>query len=130
MFRTRFSGVKSSEKAEMTRVLIVPGPRIENVCRNVPVSAGESSGLGAGRSKTNDRRVKSELGLEANVIRGRTISVVVTGSIMTVELGTEVLKLSVGRETFTGRPRRCRWRRWWCGGCRSGAWRERRRRRG
>ena len=99
-----FSGVKSFEKADMRRVLIVPGPVLrmfEETFQLVPVSpAACTCPVGVGKVTIAESKVKSPW----KPIRFCTgsIFVVFTGSVMTVAMGTELSKMSVGRDTVIG----------------------------
>ena len=99
-----FSGVKSFEKADMRRVLIGPGPGRtlpDTVQLEAPVSPAAATG-GLEKVQTVSSKVKSPW----KPIRfcPEVMVVVTTGSMITVVMGTELSKVSVGRVTVIDVP--------------------------
>jgi hypothetical protein len=97
-----FSGVKSFEKADMRRVLIVPGPVLRMFAETFQLVAVSPAEFVYGDEKVTiaESKVKSpwkpiRLSLLKSVV-------VVTGSMITVAMGTELSKMSVGRDTVIG----------------------------
>ena len=104
------SGVKSSEKAEMRRVLSVPGPVLrtfEETFQFVEVSPAGST-CGVAKPTTAESKVKSPwkpIRLRPPVVV-ESMRVVVNGSMIMVPKGTELSKVSIGKDTvIPGAPR-------------------------
>jgi hypothetical protein len=93
-----FSGVKSFEKAEIFSVLIGPGPgrTLPVTFQLLPVSPKACVG---GLEKVTTVESKEILHSNPTMLSLVLICETVTGSMITVAMGTDVSKVSVGRVT-------------------------------
>ena len=95
------SGVKSLEKADRRRILIWPVPMTFDETFQLLAVSPEGDDAGLAKVTTDESKVKSPWKptklLPPLVVE--SMSVVVTGSRITVEAGTVLLKLSTGRLT-------------------------------
>jgi hypothetical protein len=97
-----FSGVKSSEKADMRRTLDIgppPGRMFAETFQLVAVSPAPCTN-GGEKVTAVESKVKSPW--KPTSLRLGSMNVVFTGSKITVAIGTPVSRLSVGRVTFIG----------------------------
>ena len=88
-------------KADMRRVLIVPAPlTFPDTFHWVAVSPAGCTGWLRSKLTTDESKVKSPW--KPIKFWLAVMFVVITGSMITVVIGTEVSKVSIGRDTFSG----------------------------